>query len=154
MTVPDDVLLLMADRIRSNIRELEGCLVRLLAVASLTHQEISAELAEDVLRHYVNPEPENMTPERILAAVAERFGVRTDLLCGPRRTRGVVLPRQVAMYITRQLTELPLVEIGRIFGNRDHSTVLYACEKVGGMIAADSDMAAKVNGLISTLASA
>jgi hypothetical protein len=69
--LPDDVLLLMSDRIRSNIRDLEGCLVRLLAVGSLTHQEISVELAEDVLRDYVNPEPEHMTPERILTAVRE-----------------------------------------------------------------------------------
>ena len=149
----DDVLLLIADRIRSNIRDLEGCLVRLLAVGSLTQREISTELAEEVLRDYVNPEPEHLTPERILAAVSERFGVRTDVLCGQRRTRAVVLPRQVAMYIARQLTDLPLVEIGRLFGNRDHSTVLYACDRVGEMISADTEMAEKVNGIISTLAS-
>jgi chromosomal replication initiator protein len=151
--LPDDVLLLIADRIRSNIRDLEGCLVRLLAVGSLTQQEISIELAEEVLRDYVNPEPENMTPERILAAVAERFGVKSDVLCGQRRTRAVVLPRQVAMYLARQLTDLSLVEIGRMFGNRDHSTVLYACDRVGQMISGDSEMAEKVNGIISTLAS-
>ena len=152
--LPDDVLLLISDRIRSNIRDLEGCLVRLLAVASLSHQEISVDLAEEVLRDYVNPEPEHMTPERILTAVAESFGAKSDALIGQRRTRAVVLPRQVAMYLTRQLTELSLVEIGRLFGNRDHTTVLYACEKVTGLIAADSDMADKVNRLISTLASA
>ena len=152
--VPDDVLLLMADRIRSNIRDLEGCLVRLLAVGSLTQQEISVPLAEEVLRDYVNAEPEHMTPERIVAAVSEAFGVRSDVLCGPRRTRAVVLPRQVAMYLTRQLTELPLVEIGALYGKRDHSTVIYACEKVGELIANDSAMADKINGLISTLASA
>jgi len=152
--LPDDVLLLISDRIRSNIRDLEGCLVRLLAVGSLSHRELSVELAEEVLRDYVNPEPEHMTPERILTAVAERFGVKSDAVIGQRRTRAVVLPRQVAMYLTRQLTELSLVEIGRLFGNRDHTTVLYACEKVTGMIAADSDMADKVNALISTLASA
>jgi chromosomal replication initiator protein len=152
--LPDDVLLLISDRIRSNIRDLEGCLVRLLAVGSLSHREISLDLAEEVLRDYVNPEPEHMTPERILTAVAEKFGVKSDAIIGQRRTRAVVLPRQIAMYLTRQLTELSLVEIGRMFGNRDHSTVLYACEKVTGMIAADSDMADKVNGLISTLASA
>jgi chromosomal replication initiator protein len=152
--VPDDVLLLMADRIRSNIRDLEGCLVRLLAVGSLTQQEISVPLAEEVLRDYVNAEPEHMTPERIVAAVAEAFGVKSEVLCGPRRTRAVVLPRQIAMYLTRQLTELPLVEIGHLYGKRDHSTVLYACEKVAELIANDSAMADKINGLISTLASA
>jgi chromosomal replication initiator protein len=150
--VQDDVLLLIADRIHTNIRDLEGCLVRLIAVASLTQQEISLELAEEVLQHYVNPEPEQLTPERILAAVAEKFGVKSEALCGGRRTRTVVLPRQVAMFLARQLTELSLVEIGRLFGGRDHTTVIYSCEKVATLIAADMQFAEKVNGLISTLA--
>jgi chromosomal replication initiator protein len=151
--VQDDVLLLVADRIHTNIRDLEGCLVRLLAVASLTHQEISLELADEVLQHYVNPEPEQLTPERILAAVAEKFGVKGEALCGSRRTRTVVLPRQVAMFLARQLTDLSLVEIGRLFGGRDHTTVMYSCEKVAALIAADLEFAEKVNGLISALAS-
>ncbi len=146
------VLLLIADRIRSNIRDLEGCLVRLLAVASLTHQVVTLEIAEEVLQHYVNPEPDRMTPERILLTVGERFCVSGEALCGKRRTRTIALPRQVAMYLTRQLTDLSLVEIGRLFGGRDHTTVLYACDKVGTMIGADSEFADKINGLISTLA--
>ena len=152
-TVPDDVLLLIADRIRSNIRDLEGCLVRLLAVASLSHQEITIELAEEVLQHYVNPEPDRMTPERILLAVGERFAVSGEALCGKRRTKSVALPRQVAMYLTRQLTELSLVEVGRLYGGRDHTTVLYACEKIGALIRNDNDFAERINALISTLAS-
>jgi chromosomal replication initiator protein len=153
LLLPDDVLLLIADRIHTNIRDLEGCLVRLIAVASLTHQEISIDLAEEVLQHYVNAEPEQLTPERILATVAERFGVKADVLCGSRRTRTVVLPRQVAMFLSRQLTELSLAEIGRMFGGRDHTTVIYACEKIAALIAADIAFAEKVNGMISTLAS-
>ena len=94
-----------------------------------------------------------MTPERILTAVAERFAVKTDAICGQRRTRTVALPRQVAMYLMRQLTELSLVEIGRMFGGRDHTTVLYACEKVGTLIATNEPFSEKINGLISTLAS-
>jgi chromosomal replication initiator protein len=151
--LPDDVLLFIADRIRTNIRDLEGCLVRLIAVASLTHQEMSLELAEEVLQHYVNPEPDRLTPERILTAVAERFAVRGEALCGKRRTRSVALPRQVAMYLTRQLTELSLMEIGRLFGGRDHTTVLYACDKIGSLLATDADLSEQVNGLIATLAS-
>jgi len=148
----EDVLLLIADRIRTNIRDLEGCLVRLMAVAALTGQEITLELAEEVLQHYVNPEPDQMTPERIVALVAEHFGVKGEALFGQRRTRSVALPRQVAMYLLRQLTELSLVDIGRLFGGRDHSTVIYACEKVGTMVAGDNEFADRVNGLISTLA--
>jgi len=153
VTLPADVLLLIADRIRSNVRDLEGCLVRVLALGSLLHQEITLAMAEEVLRHYVNPEPDQMTPERILAAVSDRFGVKIDLLCGPRRTQSIALPRQVAMYLMRQLTDHSLAEIGRAFGGRDHTTVLYACQKVGKLIRVDSVLGEKVNGLISTLAS-
>jgi chromosomal replication initiator protein len=149
----DDVLLLLADRVRGNVRDLEGCLVRLLAVSSLTHQDITIELAEDVLAQYVNAEPDHLTPERILTAVSERFGVKTDAIIGQRRTQVVALPRQVAMYLLRQLTDLSLVEIGRVFGGRDHTTVLYSCEKIGARINAEEAFREKINGLISTLAS-
>jgi chromosomal replication initiator protein len=153
LALPEDVLLLIADRIRGNVRDLEGCLVRLMAVASLTHQDASIALAEEVLQHYVNPEPDQMTPDRIVASVSERFGVRSDALLGQRRTRSVAMPRQVAMYLTRQLTDLSLVEIGRMFGGRDHTTVMYACEKVARVMLEDNVFADKVNQLISTLAS-
>jgi chromosomal replication initiator protein len=153
LALPEDVLLLIADRIRGNVRDLEGCLVRLMAVASLTHQEASVALAEEVLQHYVNPEPDQMTPDRIVASVSERFGVRSEAMFGPRRTRSVAMPRQVAMYLTRQLTDLSLVEIGRMFGGRDHTTVIYACEKVARLMLEDNVFADKVNQLISTLAS-
>ena len=153
LRIGDDILLLIADRIRNNIRDLEGCLVRLIALASLTQQEVTLELAEEVLQHYVNPEPDHMTPERIVAAVSERFGVKSEALCGKRRTRNVALPRQVAMYLMRQLTDLSLAEVGRLFGGRDHTTVLYACEKVATLVSGDIQFQDKINGLISTLAS-
>ncbi len=151
--VPPDVLLLIADRIRTNIRDLEGCLVRLMAVASLMQRDITLELAEEVIHQYVDPEPDHLTPERILAMISDRFAVKTEALCGKRRTKTVALPRQVAMYLLRQLTDLSLVEIGRLFGGRDHTTVMYACDKVGGMIQSDIVFGEKVNGMISTLAS-
>jgi len=153
VVLPDDVLLLIADRIRSNVRDLEGCLVRVLALGSLLHQEITLAMAEQVLQHYVNPEPDRMTPERILSAVSDRFGVKIELLCGQRRTQSVALPRQVAMYVMRQLTALSLAEIGRAFGGRDHTTVMYACEKVATLLRTDNLLEEKVNTLISTLAS-
>ena len=153
LSLPDDVLLLIADRIRGNVRDLEGCLVRLMAVASLTRREVTLELAEEVLQHYVNPEPDQLTPERVIALVSERFAVRSDALFGQRRTRSVALPRQAAMYLLRQLTDLSLVEIGRTFGGRDHTTVLYACEKIARQIASDPAFSDKINSMISTLAS-
>jgi chromosomal replication initiator protein len=151
--VPPDVLLLLADRIRNNIRDLEGCLLRLLAVASLLHRDITVEMAEEVIQQYVDPEPDHMTPERVVTTVAERFNVKPDVLCGKRRTKTVVLPRHVAMYLLRQLTDLSLTEIGRLFGGRDHTTVIYACDKVAEMMHVDSAFGDKVNGVISTLAS-
>ena len=151
--LPPDVFLLIADRIRNNVRDLEGCLVRVLALASLLHQEVTIEMAEEVLQHYVNPEPDETTPDRIVAAVAEGFSVKVEALFGRRRTHSVTAPRQVAMYLMRQLTDLSLVEIGRVFGGRDHTTVIYACEKVASRVGDDSVFAEKINGLISTLAS-
>jgi len=151
--LPDDILLLIADRIRNNIRDLEGCLVRLLAVASLTQHDVTLELAEEVLSHYVDAEPDRLSPERILSIVSERFAVKPEALAGKRRTRSIALPRQVAMFLLRQLTDLSLTEIGRMLGGRDHTTVMYACTKVSALAAADTAFAEKVNGLFSTLSS-
>ncbi|MFM8560377.1 MAG: chromosomal replication initiator protein DnaA [bacterium] len=148
----DDVVLLIADRVRGNVRDLEGCLVRLMAVASLTHREITPELANEVLAQYVKPEPEHTTPERILNAVAERFSVRTEALVGKTRTQAVAAPRQVAMYLMRHLTEMSLAEIGRVFGGRDHSTVIHACKQVAERIQVDTAFRDKVNALFSTVA--
>ena len=153
LRLPDDVLLLIADRVRANVRDLEGCLVRLLAVASLTGRDVTLELANEVIAQYVDAEPDHLTPERILAAVTEKFNVRADALLGKRRTQNLALPRQVAMYLMRQLTDMSLVEIGRFFGGRDHTTVLYACERVAERIATDEAFREKINALISTLAS-
>ncbi len=152
LRLQDDVLLLLADRVRGNVRDLEGCLVRLLAVSSLTHQDITFELAEDVLSQYVNAEPDHLTPERIVTTVAERYGIKPEAMLGQRRTQAVALPRQVAMYLLRQLTDLSLAEIGRIFEGRDHTTVLYACDKIGRRINGDESFSEKINALISTLA--
>ena len=149
----DDVVLLIADRVRGNVRELEGCLVRLMAVASLTHREVTPELANEVLAQYVRPEAEHHQPDRILAAVSERFGVRPETLVGKRRTQAIALPRQVAMYLMRHLTELSLVEIGACFGGRDHSTVIHACRQIAEKVQRDEAFRDKVNGLFSTVSS-
>ncbi len=150
--VLDDVLLMMADRIRGNVRELEGCLVRLLAVASLTHQPIDVRLAEEVLSDYVHPEADTTSPERIVALVAERFGIKPEVMMGQRRTQTVALPRQVAMYLMRQLTDKSFAEIGRVFGGRDHSTVLYACNQVGRKMVEEPAFHERVNALMTAIA--
>jgi chromosomal replication initiator protein len=153
LKLADDVVLLIADRVRGNVRDLEGCLVRLIAVASLTHRDVTPELANEVLAQYVKPESQTNSPDRILSAVSERFGVRPESLVGKRRTQAIAQPRQVAMYLMRHLTELSLVEIGRVFGGRDHSTVIHACKQVAERIQAEESFRDKVNALFSTVAS-
>src|SRR5262249_15498643 len=149
----DDVVLLIADRVRGNVRELEGCLVRLMAVASPTPRRVTPQLADQGVLQYLKPESEHHAPERILAAVSERFGVRPETLVGKRRTQAIAVPRQVAMYLMRHLTELSLVEIGSIFGGRDHSTVIHAVKQITERIQGDESFRDKVNGLFSTVAS-
>jgi chromosomal replication initiator protein len=149
--LPPEAFLLIADRIRTNIRDLEGCLVRVMALGSLLKQEVTLAMVEEVLQTYAGPESDRLSPERVVTAVAEAHGLRPELLTGRRRTQSIALPRQVAMYLLRQLTDLSLVEIGRFIGGRDHTTVMYACDRVAEKIGADSSFADKVNGVISTL---
>jgi chromosomal replication initiator protein len=151
VTLPHEAFLLIADRIRTNIRDLEGCLVRVLALGSLLKQEVTTAMVEEVLQTYAGPEADRLSPERIVTATAEAYGLRPELLTGRRRTQSIALPRQVAMYLLRQLTDMSLVEIGRFLGGRDHTTVMYACERIAERIAADSAFADKVNAIISTL---
>ncbi len=137
--IPDPVLFFIAENIRSNIRELEGSLVRLSALASLTGSEITTDLAKEVLGDYIRSQ-QARTPDvlDIQKEVASYFELPVESLRGKRRTSSVALARQVAMYLTKQLTHLTLVEIGRRFGNRDHSTVLYACTRISERTSADS----------------
>ena len=132
------MLFFIAENIRSNIRELEGSLVRLSALASLTGSAITIDLAREVLGDYIRSQQQR-TPDvlEIQKVVAAHFELPVESLRGKRRTSSVALARQVAMYLTKQLTTLTLVEIGRRFGNRDHSTVLYACARVAERVATD-----------------
>ena len=129
--VPDDVLEFIAANVKSNIRELEGALTRICAFAKLNKEPISLAQSERVLSDIVaDSEPRRITPHMILEATAASYGFPIDAITGPSRTRPLVTARQVAMYLTRELTEFSYPEIGRIFGNRDHTTVIHAVEKI------------------------
>jgi len=132
MPVPEDVLFLIAERIQRNIRELEGCFVRLSALSRLAHAPITADLALEVLRVYVKPDETVIGIDQIQRRVARAFDVTVESMRGRRRTSAIAFARQVAMYVAKQMTSLTLVEIGKNFGNRDHSTVLYAIDKIAG----------------------
>jgi len=152
MTLPDDVVLYIAKLIRSNIRALEGALVKLHAYASLMRMPVTSALAADVLGGYFSePEQRPLDPAAVQEAVCRKFSVAPDELMGPKRTKELVLARQVAMYLARELTSVSLLTIGRAFGGRDHSTVLHACGKVRTMISSDSALAGVVQELTAKL---
>jgi len=129
--IPDDVLEFIATHVKSNIRELEGALIRVTAFASLSHEPVSLEQAERVLSDLVSSaEPRRVTPQMILDATAASYGFTVESICGPSRTRPLVTARQVAMYLVRSLTDYSYPAIARVFGGRDHTTVIHAVDKI------------------------
>ncbi len=129
--VPDEITLFIAERITSNIRELEGALNRVIAYSVLTERKLTLAMAQEVLKEVVAESARQITLERIQRVVANYFQLSVADLRGKRRTRKISLPRQLAMALSRELTESSLPAIGAAFGGRDHATVLYACQKVG-----------------------
>ena len=137
--VPDpQVLTFIASRVSTNIRELEGALTRVVAFCSLTGRPMSEELAQDVLKD-VFPQGDlpQVTIERIQEIISDRFGLSLEELCGDKRSQNIVYPRQVAMYLSRELTDSSLPKIGKQFGGRDHTTVIHATSKIARMIRED-----------------
>ncbi|WP_311966351.1 chromosomal replication initiator protein DnaA [Arsenicicoccus cauae] len=131
MTAPDDVLEFIASKISTNIRELEGALIRVTAFASLNHQGVDMTLAEIVLKDLIPADQTNqITPATIMAQTSSYFGLTVDDLCGTSRSRVLVTARQIAMYLCRELTDLSLPKIGQQFGGRDHTTVMHADRKI------------------------
>jgi chromosomal replication initiator protein len=131
MNLPPEVLEFIASRIQSNIRELEGALIRVTAFASLNRQTIDMTLTETVLKDLVGElDAPEITASTIMGITAEYFGVSVDELVGPSRSRALVHARQIAMYLCRELTDLSLPRIGEKFGDRDHTTVMHAERKI------------------------
>ena len=141
-----DVLDLIARRCRSSVRELEGALIKLLAFSSLTRQQLSLDLARAALAGMAeSDEHARLDPEAIRDHVAGVWGVTGDALASRRRTRKVTVPRQVAMFLIRDLLDVPLQRIGRVFGGRDHSTVIHSIRQVNARCGGDPDFRAKVD---------
>jgi chromosomal replication initiator protein len=134
----EQVLTFTASRVSTNIRELEGALTRVVAFSSLTGRPMTVELAQDVLRDvFPQGEAAEVSIKRIQDLVAERFELTLDELCGERRSQNIVYPRQVAMYLSRELTDSSLPRIGKEFGGRDHTTVIHATSKISRLIRED-----------------
>ncbi|QZA33025.1 chromosomal replication initiator protein DnaA [Hydrogenibacillus sp. N12] len=142
LSLDPDVLTYIAAQVSTNIRELEGALIRVIAYASLVRRDIDVPLAEEALKDLIaqkNTKP--LTVFDIQKVVADYYGVPPEALKSKKRSKDVVLPRQVAMYLTRELTALSLPKIGQEFGGRDHTTVLHACEKIAAQKEADAELA-------------
>ena len=135
--LPDDVAYLIAGRIKANIREIEGSLTRMIAFCSLSGRDMSVELAQEVLADLWGEEERVITMEHIQRKVAEFFGIKLSDMRAKNRTKSVAFPRQIAMYLSRQLTHASLSDVGRAFGGKDHTTVIHAVSKLQALIQED-----------------
>jgi len=158
LTIPDDVIHFIAEHVRSNVRELEGSIIKLLAYASLKHKDITVDVAREALRDKLRAieglQHEGnalLTIFTIQQTVAKEWGVTVDGLRSKTRTKTLTTPRQIAMYLVRELLSTQLVEIGNAFGGRDHSTVIHSLEKVQQSITQDPDLKTRINRIRSSL---
>jgi chromosomal replication initiator protein len=132
-----EVAFFIAEHVRSNVREMEGALKRVVASAHFSGQKITLEFAKKVLGDVVMIHSKTTSVDNIQKTVAQYYGVKVDDLLSKRRTKSIVIPRQIAIYLARELTNKSLPELGGLFGGRDHTTVLYACRKVEGLLSSD-----------------
>jgi chromosomal replication initiator protein len=152
--LPDEIAFFIAGKVRSNIRELEGSLVRLVAISSLRGMPISKMLAQDAMRNIVdNDQPEGLSMERIAKTVASHFKLSVEELKSKNNARQIAVPRQVAMYLCKRLTKHSFPEIGREFGGKHHTTVMHSVEKIDGVIKEDRNFHKVVSELIDNLCS-
>ena len=124
------ILILLGLKVKTNIRELEGALIRVVAYSKLIGKEVSVDLAKEVLKDMIIEGEKKITIDLIQKKVSEYFDIKLSDMRAKKRSRAIAYPRQVAMYLARQLTDFSLPEIGDQFGGRDHTTVIHACEKV------------------------
>ncbi|HTT63937.1 MAG TPA: chromosomal replication initiator protein DnaA [Bryobacteraceae bacterium] len=151
VALPEDVRTFMATKTKSNVRELEGALVKLIAYSSLTGAPVNLIMAQQVLRHLVYPPDRKVTIDSIQKGVAERYGIRQSQLKEKSNTKKIVVPRQVAMYLAKELTPASLPEIGRAFGGKHHTTVLHSVKKIDKLRHTDPELNRIIHALIDSL---
>ena len=153
ITLPEDVAFFIAKRIRSNVRDLEGALQRILAFSRFTNQPLSIDIAQEALKDLLALHQKLVTLESIQKTVAEYFKIRVSDLLSKKRTRSIARPRQIAMALSKELTNHSLPEIGEAFGGRDHTTILHGCRKVAELKETDNRIAEDYRNLFRTLSS-
>jgi chromosomal replication initiator protein len=147
VALPEEVVQFLANNMKSNIRELEGSLVRLGAYSSLTAQPITLEMAKTVLRDVIGDKKKIIALDDIQEAVSGRFHLKIADLKSRRRSKTLVQPRQIAMYLCRELTDASFPEIGRHFGGKDHTTIMHACKQVAKALEGDTTLRATLDAL-------
>ena len=139
--INEEVIKYIANNIKSNIRELEGAINKVMAFAKLEKKEVTLELAEQALKDIISPDEKKViTPDYIISMVAEHFDVTVDDLCGNKRNSKIVTPRQIAMYLCREIISTPLKSIGKSLGNRDHTTIMHGIDKIEKEISNDENL--------------
>ena len=149
--LPEDVRTFMATKSRTNIRELEGALVKIIAMSSVTGVPISMPMAQQALKHMFHEQERRITIDSIQKSVAEKFGIKQAQLKEKSNAKDVVRPRQVAMFLAKELTQASLPEIGRSFGNKHHTTVIHSIRKIEELRKSDPDLNKTINSLIDGL---
>lgn len=148
LDIPNEVMLYIANQIDSNIRELEGALIRVVAYSSLINKDINADLAAEALKDIIpSSKPKIITIHEIQKVVGEHFSIKLEDFKAKKRTKSVAFPRQIAMYLSRELTDYSLPKIGEEFGGRDHTTVIHAHEKISKLLQSDSQLQKQVKEL-------
>lgn len=146
--IPNDVMVYMAKQIQSNIRELEGALIKVAAYSAFIETEITVEMAEEALRDILRQNSKReINAKYIEEVVARRFGIKIEDMKSKKRTKNYTMPRQVAMYLCRELTDMSLPKIGEEFGGKDHTTVIHSCEKINKDIQKDSEIRATIESI-------
>ena len=129
--IDNEIIKYIATHVKSNIRELEGALTKIVAFSRLQNTEITLDMAAEILKDQLGPaEPREITPELIIETVADHFHVSVKDLISPKRSKDIAYPRQIAMYLCKDMTSVPLIKIGSCLGNRDHATIIHGCEKI------------------------
>jgi chromosomal replication initiator protein len=151
VALPTDLALYIASNVRTNVRELEGALIRLIAYCSLTGAEVTLSTAQQVLKNFIDAQARKISIDAIQKAVAEQFGLRVPEIKAKNNSRSVVVPRQIAMYMAKHMTEASLPEIGRQFGGKHHTTVMHSISKIDEQRREDKDLNRLINKLTETL---
>jgi len=149
--LPEDVRTFIATKTKSNVRELEGALVKLMAYSSLTGAQINLIMAQQVLKHLTHAQDRRVTIDSIQKAVAEKYGIKQSQLKEKSNTKTIVVPRQVAMYLVKELTTASLPEIGRAFGGKHHTTVIHSIGKIDRLRQSDPDLNRLLHSLMDSL---